>query len=98
MRTRILPLQLQRNEDVTEEYCWEITLAAGWSCCGRSGSSFDFKWRPLYTVYCILYTRTVDHMCTKLQLAQNRNLCRNFDNVYVNETTLIVRHTMRAYA
>ena len=25
--------------NVTEEYCWAITQAMGWACCGRSGSS-----------------------------------------------------------
>jgi len=95
MRTKILSLQLQRNEKVTEEYCWEITLAAGWSCCCRSGSSLLESGLQMTS---LVYTRTVDHICTKLQPAQNPNLFRNLSNVSVNETPLIARHTMRAYA
>jgi len=32
-------LKKKHNEsNVAEEYCWAITQAIGWACCGRSGS------------------------------------------------------------
>lgn len=49
-----------------EEYCWAITLAAGRSCCGQSGSSaLEFRFQQ----DTLVYTYTVDHMHTQFQLA-----------------------------
>jgi len=54
--------------EVVDEYCWLITLAAGWSYCGQSVSSvLEFK----FHLEAVVYTGIRDHTYTKLQLSQN---------------------------
>lgn len=51
---------------VVDEYCWLITLAAGWSYCGQSGSSvLQFRFHLEALVYMTIHNSNL----RKIQLA-----------------------------
>ena len=54
-------------DKVVDEYCWPVTQAVGWSCCGQSGATvlecgfqLDF----------FVYTYVVSDMCAEVQLGE----------------------------
>lgn len=52
--------------EVVDEYCWLITLAAGWSYCGQSVSSvLEFR----FHLEALICTGILDHTYTKFELA-----------------------------
>jgi hypothetical protein len=51
--------------ELVDEYCWLITLAAGWLYCGQSVSSvLEFR----FLLEALVYTGIRDHTYTKFNL------------------------------
>lgn len=60
------------------QYCWLITLAAGWSYCGQSLSSvLEFR----FHMEALVYTGIPDHMYTKFPNLHKIQLALDFWNV-----------------
>jgi hypothetical protein len=56
--------------EVAEQYCWAITQASGWSCCGQSGCDvLKFGLQLDFLVH--THILTADHMYTHILIADN---------------------------
>lgn len=52
---------------VVDKYCWPVTQAVGWLCCGQSGATvLELGFQLDFFVY----TYVVSHMCTEVQLRE----------------------------
>jgi hypothetical protein len=54
-------------DKVVDEYCWPVTQAVGWSCCGQSGAALlELGFQLDFFVY----TYVISDMCTEVQLRE----------------------------